>query len=177
MGKNFGRVPAATCEMSRLHEPSLPANPFVYRETPPKQKLVKVGVYRQPEVHIHVTDGRSFVHNAKQQFDCRANDPGGHLGLHCGRRLCPERKQPNHNKSDSREGHKCRRTRSTSQEGPQYTVAAGRCPPGSAAPIAIQNRVETRFEHSFRLRRRVGILRYRKIKVFVLILIRGSALN
>src|SRR4029077_6750991 len=26
-------------------------------------------LYQQPEVHIHVTDGRSFVRNAKQQFD------------------------------------------------------------------------------------------------------------
>jgi hypothetical protein len=26
-------------------------------------------LYQQPEVHIHVTDGRSFVRNARQQFD------------------------------------------------------------------------------------------------------------
>ena len=26
-------------------------------------------LYERPEVHIHVTDGRSFVRNAKQQFD------------------------------------------------------------------------------------------------------------
>src|SRR5436305_9650418 len=26
-------------------------------------------LYEQPEVHIHVTDGRSFVRNARQQFD------------------------------------------------------------------------------------------------------------
>ena len=26
-------------------------------------------LYQRPEVHIHVTDGRSFVRNAKQQFD------------------------------------------------------------------------------------------------------------
>jgi spermidine synthase len=26
-------------------------------------------LYQQPQVHIHVTDGRSFVRNAKQQFD------------------------------------------------------------------------------------------------------------
>ena len=26
-------------------------------------------LYEQPEVHIHVTDGRSFVRNASQQFD------------------------------------------------------------------------------------------------------------
>jgi hypothetical protein len=27
--------------MSRLHAPSLPANRFVYRETPPKQRFMK----------------------------------------------------------------------------------------------------------------------------------------
>ena len=26
-------------------------------------------LYDRPEVHIHVTDGRSFVRNASQQFD------------------------------------------------------------------------------------------------------------
>ena len=26
-------------------------------------------LYERPEVHIHVTDGRSFVRSAKQQFD------------------------------------------------------------------------------------------------------------
>ena len=26
-------------------------------------------MYQQPEVHIHVTDGRSFVRNARQHFD------------------------------------------------------------------------------------------------------------
>src|SRR5882672_10519568 len=30
--------------MPRLHAPSLPANPFVYRETPPKQRYMKVGM-------------------------------------------------------------------------------------------------------------------------------------
>ena len=51
-------------------------------------------LYQRPEVHIHVTDGRSFVRNARQQFRRGADDSGGHLGLHRRRRVRPERKQP-----------------------------------------------------------------------------------
>ena len=49
-------------------------------------------LYELPQVHIHVSDGRSFIRNSPSHFRCRANDPGGHLGVHRCRRVCPKRK-------------------------------------------------------------------------------------
>ncbi len=36
-------------------------------------------LYQRPEVHIQVTDGRSFIRNAQTEFRCRSDDPGGYL--------------------------------------------------------------------------------------------------
>ena len=53
-------------------------------------------LYQRPEVHIHVTDGRSFLRSHAAALRRGADDAGGHLGLNCGRRFRAERKQSLH---------------------------------------------------------------------------------
>ena len=50
-------------------------------------------LYDRPDVHIHVTDGRSFLRSTPQTFRCGADDAGRHLGFDCGRRVRAQRKQ------------------------------------------------------------------------------------
>ena len=47
-------------------------------------------LYERPEVHIHVTDGRSYLRSTPQQLRCGADDAGGYLGLDRGGRLRAE---------------------------------------------------------------------------------------
>ena len=45
-------------------------------------------LYQVPEVHMHVSDGRSFIRNSQRQVRRGADDAGGYLGVDRGRRFC-----------------------------------------------------------------------------------------
>ena len=53
-------------------------------------------LYERPDVHIHVTDGRSLSARDAAALRRRADDPGRHLGFYRGRRIRAERKQSVH---------------------------------------------------------------------------------
>jgi len=50
-------------------------------------------LYDRPDVHIHVTDGRSFLRSTPQRFDVVADDAGRYLGFDCRRSVRPQREQ------------------------------------------------------------------------------------
>ncbi len=49
-------------------------------------------LYQRPDVHIHVSDGRSFLRSTAATFRCSADDTGRYLGFNCGRGLRAQRK-------------------------------------------------------------------------------------